>query len=547
MAWWREARFGMFIHWGLYAVPAGVHRGVAYPNTGEWIMNDANIPVAEYADYAKGFDPRKFDAEAWVAIAKSAGMKYLIVTAKHHDGFAMFGSRASSFNIVDATPFHRDPVKELAAACARAGLRFGIYYSQSQDWHHAGGLAYKRGDRTTDHWDAAQLGSYDDYLDRISIPQLRELLTNYGPVSVLWFDTPGTTTPAQAARIHEVLKLQPGIITNNRLEGGFPGDTETPEQFVPATGYPGRDWETCMTINRTWGYKSADADWKSPEKLIRTLVETASKGGNFLLNVGPDASGEIPAASVERLQAIGDWMRVNGAAIHGTRASPFPRLGWGCATRKDGTLFLHVFDWPKDGQLTVPMRNAAKSARLLAAPATPLSMRKTAAGLVIDVPSTAPDPIATVIAVEPDGPVDPLPPAPIAAGYGGIVTLRAAEADLPPGVGLQGDSEKNLAGWEDAAKVVAWNADFQRPGRYRVGITYSIVAGREGSDYEIAIGDQKIPAVVQATGGWEKYRTDEIGSITVAAPGARTVTLRCTKKAGPKIMNVRSVVLTPEE
>ena len=286
--WWREARFGLFIHWGIYSVPGGTYQGKQIPGIGEWIMNHGKIPVAEYATYAGQFNPVKFSADAWVGLAKAAGMKYIVITSKHHDGFAMFQSKASSYNVVDATPFKRDVIKEMAEACQRQGMKLGLYYSQAQDWHHPGGAA------NGGHWDKAQDGSMDEYLDKIAVPQVREILSNYGPIAVLWWDTPTDMTPERAAKLFALTKIQPGIVTNNRLGGGFGGDLSTPEQFIPATGIPGKDWEVCMTMNDTWGFKSYDHNWKSTEDLIRKLADIASKGGNFLLNVGPTSEGFIP-------------------------------------------------------------------------------------------------------------------------------------------------------------------------------------------------------------------------------------------------------------
>ncbi len=262
MAWWRDARFGMFIHWGLYSIPAGTWKGKQIPGIGEWIMNNASIPVEDYKALASQFNPTSFNAHDIVALAKSAGMKYIVITAKHHDGFAMFDSKADPFNIVEATPFHRDPIRELAEECRKQGMKLGFYYSQDQDWTAPGGAAYKTDhhDLPTHHWDPAQDGDFATYLHTKAIPQMKELLTNYGdfPV-VIWFDTPTPDmTPALAGEIVTLLNQHPNLIWNNRLGGGYKGDTDTPEQYIPAKGYPGRDWEACMTMNDTWGYKSYD-------------------------------------------------------------------------------------------------------------------------------------------------------------------------------------------------------------------------------------------------------------------------------------------------
>jgi len=399
MAWWKDARFGMFIHWGIYSVPAGTYDGKQIPGIGEWIMNRGKIPVARYAEYAKEFNPVEFNADTWVSIAKNAGMKYIVITSKHHDGFAMFHSETSPYNIHDATPFKRDPIAELAAACKKAGIRFGLYYSQAQDWHHRGGAA------NGGHWDpAAQDGSFDDYLDKIAVPQVREILTKYGPISVLWFDTPTNMTKERAEKFIPVLKLQPQIIVNNRLGGGFEGDLSTPEQYIPATGVLGKDWETCMTMNDTWGYKSYDDHWKSSDDLIQKISDIASKGGNFLLNVGPTSKGVIPQPSVDRLATMGKWMRVNGDAIYGSSAGPFSYLQWGRATRKGDMLYLHVFNWPADGKLKVPLQNKVTAAYLLAdASRKKLAAKNDGDWLTINVPPTAPDSVDSVIAMRVEG------------------------------------------------------------------------------------------------------------------------------------------------
>jgi len=347
MAWWREAKFGMFIHWSLFSQLGGEWKGKSYGGYAEWIMYNAKIPIAEYAAFAKEFNPVKYNAEQWVMSAKNAGMKYMVITAKHHDGFAMFKSAASPFNIVDATPFGRDPLKELAEACRKHDMKLGFYYSQNFDWHHPGGAL--------NNWDPASKGDYDKYTDELVIPHLREILRNYGDIAVLWFDMGGGNAE-QHARIHKaVLECNPRIITNDRLGGPFHGDTSTPEQNIPANGIPGKDWETCMTMNGTWGYRKHDESWKSTDELLRNLCKIASKGGNYLLNVGPNELGEIPGGSLERLAQVGEWMKVNGAAIYGTSAAPFSHtLSWGWVTSKSNLLYLCVNKLPADRRLTLP-------------------------------------------------------------------------------------------------------------------------------------------------------------------------------------------------
>ncbi len=427
MKWWREARFGMFIHWGVYAQLAGVYNGHEVASAGEWIMNRGKIPVAVYQQYAKQFNPVKYNADAWVRAAKAAGMKYIVITAKHHDGFALFKSAASKWNIVDATPYGKDVLQPLAQACRKYGIRLGFYYSQAQDWNNPGGAVIRKpaaeGWPNPDsaaidaytlahngHWDAAQTtATMDEYIDKIAVPQVKELLTNYGAVAILWWDTPTNMTDANAQKLQNLLQLQPRIITNDRLKRpGFPGDYKTPEQKIPKPHeLDNVDWETCMTMNGTWGFKASDHQWKSVETLVRNLVDIASKGGNYLLNVGPTAEGEIPQESLARLEGIGNWMKVNGEAIYGTHASPLDALPWGRCTQKTAggntVLYLAVFNWPANGQLLVPgIKNEVQAVHLLAN-RSKLTAFATTGGISIALPVQAPDTIAPVIKLEVKG------------------------------------------------------------------------------------------------------------------------------------------------
>jgi alpha-L-fucosidase len=430
MKWWREARFGMFIHWGVYAVPAGTHNGQKINRIGEWIMNRGKISVTDYKNYARQFNPVKYNPDAWVRMAKDAGMKYIVITSKHHDGFALFDSKASTWDIVDATPYGKDLIKPLAEACRKHGIKLGLYYSHAQDWVNPGGAAARK--KTSEGWanpDSARIDAYTEansghwdpvqttktmaqYIDDVAAPQVREILTQYGDIAVLWWDTPTGMTDEFAEKIQPLLALQPKIITNDRLKRpNFPGDFKTPEQRIPdLSELDGKDWETCMTMNGTWGYKSYDDKWKSAETMIRNLLDIASKGGNYLLNVGPKADGTFPAQSVERLKAVGAWMKVNGEAVYGTKGSPLQPLTWGRCTRKEAngntTLYLSVFNWPADGKLMVPgVKNEVRSAVLLAT-GKKIKTKTSDGAMIITLPEKSLDPMATVLKVEVKGAIE---------------------------------------------------------------------------------------------------------------------------------------------
>ena len=540
MAWWREGRFGMFIHWGLYAVPAGVWDGKEVKGIGEWIMDRARIPVSDYEKLVPQFNPVKFNAAEWVALAKGAGMKYIVITSKHHDGFCLWDSKVTDYDIM-TTPFKRDILKELSDECHRQGVRICWYHS-IMDWHHPD-----------------QKNDFPKYHEHMKA-QLRELLTSYGKIGVLWFDGEWIKQwDRQKGRdlAAFVRSLQPEIVINNRVgkRQRDDGDFGTPEQTIPARGL-GYDWETCMTMNDTWGFKSSDHRWKPTGDLLHKLVDIASKGGNFLLNVGPTAEGVIPAPSVERLKEMGEWMKVNGESIYGTGPSVFRSLPWGRCTTKlgekaeggTGKLYLHVFAWPADGKLLLPgLATDVRKAYLLAdKDRAALKTGRTEQGLVVDLPAKALDPIDTVVVLEVPATVE-VAAYTIGPAKDGSYTLPAREAATHGGTARY-ESDKDCIGfWTNAKDWVSW--DFQAPaaGKFTVEITYACEAGSGDSTYTVAIGPRQLEGKVKDTGSWTKFATEKLGPLSLEAPGKATLTLKPKTKPNLAVMNLRSIKLVPEK
>jgi alpha-L-fucosidase len=392
--WFRDARFGMFIHWGLYAIPAGEWKGQPVPGIGEWIMLRARIPVAEYERLADQFNPVKFDADAWAALAAHAGARYLVITSKHHDGFCMYRTQASKYNIVDATPFARDPMAELAAACKRHGVRLCFYYSQTQDWHHPGGDG--------NDWDYDEATKdFDGYVENYVKPQVRELLTNYGAIGLIWFDTPKRMTASQSRELVDfVHAIQPECLVNGRIGNRLGDYTEAGDNAIPSAEVQA-DWETPATINDTWAFKRLDHNWKSPADLVHKLVDIASKGGNYLLNVGPTAEGVIPQPSVERMHAVGAWLKTNGESVYGTRPGPLQGGASYRTTRRGSTVYVHVFDWPSDGVVRLAAGLGSVGGARFLVSGTPIQVQPDGEGWVLKTgASVPPDPIDTVVVVE---------------------------------------------------------------------------------------------------------------------------------------------------
>ncbi|NQU86228.1 MAG: alpha-L-fucosidase [Mariniphaga sp.] len=530
MEWWREARFGMFIHWGLYAVPAGEWDGEQISGISEWIMARAEVPVTEYEKLAGQFNPVNFNAEEWVKLARYAGMKYIVITSKHHDGFAMYHSNASKYNIVDATPFDRDPLKELAEACKKYDIKLGFYYSQAQDWHEPGGTYYNI-EQGEPHWDSDLVREpLMNYIEGKAVPQVKEILENYGGLDILWWDTPRGMTEEAATKLKAVSDRYPEMITNNRLYRPWKGDFSTPEQHVPPTGLD-YDWEVCMTMNTSWGYKHYDQNWKSSETLIRMLVDIASKGGNLLLNVGPDALGQIPDSSVVRLQTIGQWLQRNSKTVYGTTVSPFYKLPWGRCTKREHkkgtTLYFHVFDWPKDQILRVPGLSSRVVDVYLAANSRQKFAYKFEKGdLLIHTPNVTFDLVNTVIAVETRGKLKVVSNKPSLKE--GKIFLSADFADIHnPGYGIhariEGQSPKVfIRNWVDNRTRVEWLMNITEPGKYKLS---AYVKSKDLNKMSVKIGTASVEVELKDTGS--EYEMISLGELNITDVPVAQLTACC--------------------
>ena len=521
--WLLDARFGLFIHWGLYTTLEGEWQGQRMEYIGEWIMSRFRIPGKPYSALAAQFNPQSFVADEWVEMAKQAGMRYIVITAKHHEGFAMFHSKCDPYNIVDATPFKRDPIKELADACRREGIKLGLYYSQDLDWHEPDGgcpppgFSSNFGMSWGNDWDFpdSAVKNYARYFDKKVKPQVRELLTNYGPIGLIWFDTPVSISPEQSNELYQLVhELQPDCLVNTRIGNGLGdygsmGDNQIPEGQVNGA------WETPATLNDTWGYKYFDTNWKSPADTLGVLAGLAEKNVNYLLNIGPQPNGQFPTASIEIMHQIGTWMKTNGEAIHETHGSPYLySFDWGWITQRpavDGQpacLYLLFKQWPRSVFSLNGLRSRVRDISILAGQTNEIPnahvdfeqaiQKEYSANLIgdevltIHLPKQAPDePIAVVkLVLESDVIVDQR-----LIIQQGVITLpaftgkiQAITANAP-----EVDETGLLTGWLDPLDWIQWNVVIPQSGYYSIDIITSAVhhnrPWKGGHVVRIEVGD----------------------------------------------------------
>jgi len=554
MEWWREARFGMFMHWGVYSSLGNEYKGRKGGTYAEHIMRILKIPIAEYrAEVAGHFFPSNFNADAWISLASQAGMGYLVITAKHHDGFAMWPTKVNDYNVMDATPWHHDPMNDLRAACRKYGVKFGFYYSAAMDWGHsnAPGNNWELHNPSSNNWWETQPAfeaRAGKYVDQKAIPQLLELIKNYDP-DIFWFDVPSHLPPADNYRImRAVRQASPRVVINGRLLrgwGDYDSTTDRPAEFPPHAG----DWEGIPTTDESYGWSKFDNSHKPPSHFIQLLAKAAARGGNILMNVGPMGDGNIDPKDVAILKGIGDWWRVNGDSIRGTTRTPLAVQAWGESTRKGSTLYLHVFNWPANGQLVVGgLKSEVNHAYLLAdEPRQPPAShvlrlaRLNPLDVGITVPPTAPDKADSVVVLQCEGDIvtdTNLLLQPAVA----VNTLRAFDGELR-GRGLRfGPGKKTDAyveNWRQTNELVAWPARLAAPASFDVGVLYDAPAGSAGGTFAVNFGGQSLAGTV-LTG---TNVSAALGRVRLE-PGTFEIRWQAGTIRGGELMRPRSLVLT---
>ncbi len=527
--WFEDAKYGLFLHFGLFSLPAGEWEGKRYYGISEWLPKRARIPLDRYRSLASNFNPDQFDANAWVSFAKASGFRYIVITAKHHEGFAMFDSRYSDFTITRATPFKRDILRELAAACKQQDMKLGFYYSQTQDWNEFDAVGNDW------EWPKDRKRNFQKYLDEKCKPQLKELLTNYGDVAIIWFDTPDGTTREESQQLVDwVRRFQPNCLVSSRVGNGL-GDYVALRDHELPTDIINKPFESLFTHNDSWGYSTVDRNFRSPKEILRLLIESNTKGGNLIFNVGPTAAGTFQAESVQDLQEVGKWLRQHGSSVYGTKASPLAPLSYGGCTQKPGELFLHVFDWPTTGILRVPAGKFMPTSITLSGQTKPLPYRFKGNDLLIQVPLQAPDPLNSVVRIAYRGSLNPPQDQTLLTDY---PTLLIPETGQPEGRTIIGKTRwmeefgdwhhaTFLSEWVDSTDVTKWKLRATEPGRYWVILEYAFDSKKKPSEGVLSMNGQQLFFQSLPTGDKpQHFRTHRIGMVQLSKEGPMELTLK---------------------
>ncbi len=558
IAWHTEARFGCFVHWGVYSSLGNEFEGRKGGGYAEHIMRVLKIPRATYLEkVALPFNAAKFDADAWVRLMHDAGMRYLIITAKHHDGFAMWPSKVSDYNI-NVTKFKRDPMAELSAACKKYGLKFGFYYSHAFDWEHpdAPGNDWDYdnpgGDKNRDDpnwWKGRRpdfLPKAQHYVTEKSIPQIRELIAMYHP-DILWFDTPSKLPPEENRRILEAVRAADAhVVVNGRLLGNYGDYKSTADRPAYFPDTPGH-WEGIPTTNESYGFSKFDTSHKPPEHFIRLLAEAVSKGGNVLMNIGPRGDGVIDDPDQKILRGIGAWMQKNSASIYGCDRTPLPVQNWGASTRKGGTLYLHVFHWPRDGKLLIAgLQSEINSARVLTTNRAVTAKRLNADDVELAVPTVGSDQVDSVIEVECVGDIV-ANRARLLAAKGETTSLHVFDGQLTGKGGRYGDAKKSndvIESWTSLDAGVEWRVRVAAPTRFKLSANYSTATKDAHGAFAVTVADQKLVGRVTPTDRIGDFRSDPLGEIALPA-GEFLLAVRAIDLGGASLMRLRQLELSP--
>ena len=522
-----DGNYAMFIHWGLYSQLGNKVGGKTYYGIGEWIMNKrmAGIPVPEYMDLAKTFNPEKFDAKAIAQLAKDAGMKYIIITSKHHDGFAMFDSKSNDFNVVKATPYKHDPMKDLAKACKEVGIGFGFYYSHNQDWTFPGG---NNGPATDADGKSA---NFDDYFLKKCLPQVKEITTEYGPIEIVWFDTPGNMPKKYVEELVAVVrKNQPDAMICGRAGHGLGDYQSIGDMEVPIENIDGL-WESVDTTNDSWAYAWYDTNWKTPGEILRRLISTVARGGTYMLNIGPRGDGSVPEHAADSLRGSGEWIKRHPAVVYGADPSPWGHaLPWGDVTVRDNKLFLSVFDRPTDGKLHLPgLKTEIRSARWLTANGSePVTYQRDGTWSSLTLPPGTLNALVPVIEVTLAAPpevdrtfgIDPKGPTELDVHF---ASVKGATRNSKRWMEKFGEWKHTVevTDWK-ADGAATWEVDVLRPGHYRVDLTYT---GEERLVWRVAVeGGQAIQNQQNAS---PIYQSFPIGWLEFTTPGRHRISVGC--------------------